>query len=92
MGWLFAIVEGIRFLLSLYVLLLAIHIILAYFATSQRPWTVFLARLCEPGIRIGNQIAAKILPAGRLRGERGAVVAIVLCLVLRLVLALLFLL
>lgn len=84
------IIEGIRRLLSLYALLLAIHFALPYVAASQRPWMAVLARICEPGVRLGRIVAAKLLPERRIRTDIGAPAAIVLCLLLRFLLALFF--
>lgn len=85
------VVEWIRRLISLYALLLVVHFALPYLAASQRPWMAVLARICEPGVRVGNRVAAKVLPNRRFKGDMGALCAIVLCVILRFLLALLFL-
>ena len=85
------VVEWIRRLISLYALLLVVHFALPYLAASQRPWMAVLARICEPGVRVGNRVAAKVLPNRRFKGDMGAQCAIVLCVILRFLLALLFL-
>lgn len=83
-------VEWIRRLLSLYALLLAVHLALPYLSASQRPWMAVLTRICEPGIRIGNRVAARLLPERRFMMDMGTLTAIVLCVLIRLLLALLF--
>ncbi len=75
-------------LLSLYALLLLIDLALPYVTDAQQPWMTALARICEPGIRIGNRVAAKLIPERRTKVNVGAITAIVLCYVARLVLGL----
>ena len=81
------IVQLIRELLSLYALLLAVHFALPYLTSTQRPWMAVLARICEPGVRIGNRVAARLLPERRFKADMGTLAAIVLCVALRLLLA-----
>lgn len=75
-------------LLSLYALLLLIDLALPYVTDAQQPWMAVLARICEPGIRIGNRVAAKLIPERRTKVNVGVITAIVLCYVARLVLGL----
>ncbi len=56
------IVRAVRFLLSVYALMQLVHFALPYVSTVQRPWMASLAKLCEPGIKIGNQVASRIMP------------------------------
>ena len=84
------IIELIRTLLSLYALLLLLHFALPYITNSQQPWMAILSRICEPAVKIGNQVAAKVIPNRRFKMEIGAVVAAILCWLLRVLLGLIF--
>ncbi|MBR1585017.1 MAG: YggT family protein [Clostridia bacterium] len=83
--WIF---HWIRSLLGLYAIMLLVHFALPYVTSSQQPWMAVLARICEPGIKIGNNLAAKVLPDRRFKIEVGPLAAVVLCYVARLVLGL----
>ncbi len=82
------IIHLVRSLLSLYALLLLVHFALPYITSSQQPWMAVLARICEPGVRIGNTIAAKLLPDRRFKVEVGPLAGVVLCWAARLILGL----
>ena len=69
----------IRILTGLYSLLLALHFLLPHFTAAQQPWMAVLARLCEPGVKIGNWAAVKLLPRRRFKVGAGAAVSAVLC-------------
>ena len=78
----------ISWLLGLYAILLLVQLALPFFTDSQRPWMTVLDKICEPGIRIGNRVAAKLLPARRTKVNVGALTAVVLCWLARVVLRL----
>ena len=80
------IIELIRTLLSLYALLLLVHFALPYLTNSQQPWMAVLTRICEPGVKAGNLVAAKLLPDRRIKLDLGPLVAVLLCWVARVIL------
>ncbi len=82
------IIHLIRSLLSLYALLLLVHFALPYITSTQQPWMAVLARICEPGIRVGNQVAAKLLPDRHFKIEVGPLAGVVLCWIARMILGL----
>ena len=82
------IIHLIRSLLSLYALLLLVHFALPYIPSTQQPWMAVLARICEPGIRVGNQVAAKLLPDRHFKIEVGPLAGVVLCWIARMILGL----
>lgn len=82
------IIHLVRSLLSLYALLLLVHFVLPYVTSSQQPWMSILARICEPGVKIGNAVASKLFGGRPLKIEVGALAAVALCYVARLVLGL----
>ena len=82
------IIQAVRSLLSLYALLLLVRFLLPYVTNSQQPWMTVLARICEPGIQIGNRVAAKLLPDRQMKIEIGPLAAVALCYLARLVLGL----
>ncbi len=82
------ILNLIRTLLSLYALLLLVHFALPYVTDSQQPWMAVVARICEPGVRAGNRVAARLLPDRRFKIDFGPLAAVVLCWVARLILGL----
>ena len=82
------IISLIRSLLSLYALCLLVHFALPYMTTSQQPWMATLARICEPGVRIGNRVAAKLLPDRRFKVDMGTLTAVAMCWVVRVILGL----
>ena len=77
-------------LLLLYSLALILHFALPFIVSSQQPWMAVLARLCEPAVKMGNQIAAKCLPGRRFKMEIGAVVAALVFWLVRVLLGLFF--
>lgn len=77
-------------LILLYSVALIVHFILPFIVTSQQPWMATLSRICEPAVKIGNQVAAKVIPNRRFKMEIGAVVAALLCWLLRVLLGLIF--
>lgn len=85
-----AAVQLIRFLLSIYALLLLVHFALPYVTSSQQPWMVHLARICEPGVRVGNNVAAKLFTNRPMKIDVGALTAVALCYIARLILSLFF--
>ncbi|MBQ9263040.1 MAG: hypothetical protein IJ189_02375 [Clostridia bacterium] len=82
------IIHLIRSLLSLYALCLLVHFALPYVTSSQQPWMAVLARICEPGVTLGNNIAAKLLPDRRFKVEVGPLAGVALCYIARLILGL----
>ena len=82
------IIQLVRTLLSLYALLLLVHFALPYITSTQRPWMAVLNRICEPGVRIGNTVAAKLFPERQFKLDLGPLCAVVLCWIARLILGL----
>lgn len=80
------LISLIRSLLSLYALLLLIHFALPYLTSSQQPWMTVLAKICEPGIRIGNQVASRVMPDRQMKIEVGPLAGAVLCYLARMIL------
>lgn len=76
-------------LLKLYALLLLVNMLLPYFLKVQKPWTALMAKVCEPALRIGRAVAAKVLPGRKFSIDIAPVAAIVLSLVIGFVLGLL---
>ena len=80
------IIQLIRTLIGLYALLLLVHFALPYVSAAQQPWMAKLAKICEPGVQIGNRVAAKLFPEKRFKIDVGALAAAALCWVARLIL------
>ena len=84
------IVRAIRFLLSIYALMQLVHFALPYVNGTQRPWMTTLARLCEPGAKIGNLVASRLMPDRQLKVNVGPLVAALLCYIARIILGIFF--
>ena len=84
------LIRLIRFLLSVYAMMQLVQFALPYVSNTQRPWMVTLTRLCEPGVRIGNQVAARLLPDKQFKINVGPLAAAVICYVVRLILGIFF--
>lgn len=82
------IINLIRSLLGLYALLMVVHFALPYITPAQQPWMAKLAQICEPGVCIGNQVAAKLFPEKRFKIDVGPLAAVALCWLARLILGL----
>ena len=80
----------IRFLLSVYAMMQLVQFALPYVSNTQRPWMVTLARLCEPGIQIGNRVASRLLPDKQFKINVGPLAAAVICYVARMILGIFF--
>ena len=76
--------------LTLYALLLLVHFALPYITKTQQPWMAVLAKIREPGVMVGNFIAARLFPQKRFRIEIGTLVAVALCYILQLILRFVF--
>ena len=76
----------IRFLLSVYAMMQLVHFALPYVTNSQRPWMATLAKLCEPGLQVGNRVAARLLPDKRFNINVGPLAAAALCYIARMIL------
>lgn len=85
-----AIIQVIRSLLSLYALLLLVHFAIPYVTSSQQPWMVHLARILEPGVRVGNNVASRLFGNRPMKIDVGALTAVALCYIARLILNLFF--
>lgn len=84
------IIRAVRFLLSVYALMQLVHFALPYVSTVQRPWMASLAKLCEPGIKIGNQVASKIMPDRQFKIDVGPLACAVVCYLVRIILGIFF--
>ena len=84
------IIRVIRFLLSVYAMMQLVHFVLPYVGASQRPWMAKLARLCEPGVQMGNRVASRLLPDKRFNINVGPLAAAALCYIARMILGIFF--
>ncbi len=84
------IISVIRFLLSIYALMQLVHFALPYVTSTQSPWMTTLAKLCEPGERIGNRAASRLIPDRRFKINVGPLAAAVICYIARMVLGIFF--
>ena len=76
----------LRSLLGLDAILQLLHFALPYITDTQRPWMASLAKICEPGIRIGNNVAAKLLPDRQYKIDIGPLACVILCWIARMIL------
>ena len=83
----YQIIRTVRALLSLYAVLQLVHFALPFITNAQRPWMTTLARICEPGIKLGNRVAAKLLPERRYPVDVGPIACAILCWAARLILS-----
>lgn len=81
-----AVFRIIRFLLSIYALMQLVMFALPYIGGSQQPWMATLSRLCEPGIRVGNQAVARLFPNRQFKIDAGPLAAAALCYLARVIL------
>ncbi len=84
------IIRIVRFLLSVYALMQLVHFALPLISGAQRPWMVTLARLCEPGIRMGNRAASRLLPDKQFKINVGPLAAAAICYLARMILGIFF--
>ena len=84
------LVRLIRFLLSVYAMMQLVHFALPYVNGTQRPWMATLARLCEPGVELGNQVASRIMPDRQFKVNAGPLIAAALCYIARMILGIFF--
>ena len=84
------IIRVIRFLLSIYAMMQLVQFALPYVSNAQRPWMVTLTKLCEPGARIGNQAASRLLPDKRFNINVGPLAAAAICYIARMILGIFF--
>lgn len=80
----------VRTLLSIYALMQLVHFAMPYVTNTQQPWMATLARLCEPGIRIGNQVANRVMPDRRFKIDVGPLAAALICYLIRVILGIFF--
>ncbi|MBR5124447.1 MAG: YggT family protein [Clostridia bacterium] len=78
----------IDLILALYALALVAHFVLPMLVTTQQPWMTTLAKICEPGVKIGNQVAAKVLKNRTFKTDIGALAAALLCWIIKILLGL----
>ena len=84
------IINVLRFLLSVYALMQLVHFALPYVTGTQSPWMTTLAKLCEPGVRIGNRAASRLIPDRRFKIDVGPLAAALICYLARIVLGIFF--
>ncbi|MBR6524906.1 MAG: YggT family protein [Clostridia bacterium] len=53
----------LEFAISIYALILLVNFLLPLCFDAQKPWMATIAKISEPGVKIGRSIAAKVLPA-----------------------------
>lgn len=80
------IIHLIRSLLSIYALCLLVHFALPYLTDTQKPWMAVLARICAPGVRMGNIALSKLVPDRKFKMDLGPLAAVLLCLIARIIL------
>ena len=80
----------IRFFLSLYTLLLLINFLLPLCFDTQKPWMTTINKISEPGVKLGRNVAAKLLPARDYKVDMGALMGCAVCFLLSMVLGWLF--
>lgn len=81
------IIKLVRNLLSLYALVLLVDFALQFITDEQKPWMAVLHKICEPGIKAGNSVMAKLFPQRRTSMDLGGIAAVALCLVARVILS-----
>lgn len=74
--------------LTLYGLAQLLHFLLPFIVSAQQPWMAVLAKVCEPGVKIGNQVASQLLKNRRFKTDIGALVAAILCWVIKILMGL----
>lgn len=84
------IIRLIRFLLSVYAMMQLVMFALPYVSNTQRPWMATLAKLCEPGIQIGNRAASRLFPDKRFKIDVGPLAAAAICYIARMILGIFF--
>ncbi len=84
------IIRIVRFLLSVYAMMQLVQFVLPYVSSAQSPWMAKLAKWCEPGIQMGNRVAARLLPDKRFKIDVGPLAAAALCYIVRMILGIFF--
>lgn len=84
------IIRLIRFLLSVYAMMQLVYFAVPYISDTQRPWMAKLAKLCEPGLQLGNRVASRLLPDKRFNINVGPLAAAALCYIARMILGIFF--
>ncbi|MBE5783100.1 MAG: hypothetical protein E7329_07265 [Clostridiales bacterium] len=74
--------------LTLYALAQLLHFALPFIVSAQQPWMVTLAKICEPGEKVGNQVASRLLKNRRFQTDIGAPVAAILCWIIKILMGL----
>ena len=85
-----AVIRIIRFLLSVYALMQLVTFALPYIGGPQQPWMAKLAQICEPGVRIGNNVTARLFPNRQFKIDMGPLAAAALCYLARVILGIFF--
>ena len=80
----------IRFILSVYTLVLIVNFLLPFCTDTQKPWMAKLTKVCEPALKVGRNVAAKVLPNRNYNIDMGALMAVVVCFILSMILGWLF--
>lgn len=76
----------IRSLLSLYTLVLIVNFLVPFCTDTQKPWMAKLNKFCEPALKIGRNVAAKVLPSRQYNIDMGALMAVAVFLILSVIL------
>ena len=77
------LIRLLREAVSIYAILMLVYFILPFATNNQRPWMATLARVCAPGVRVGNQMVAKLLPDKQLKLDVAPLMTILLCWLVR---------
>lgn len=80
------IIRILRSILSLYTLVLIANFLIPYCTDVQKPWMVKLSKVCEPAVKMGRNLVAKLLPNRTLNTDAGSLMGAVVCLILSVVL------
>ena len=80
----------LNFALSLYTLILLINFLIPLCFDAQKPWMATVARISEPGVKIGRSVAAKLLPGREFKVDMAALMGCGVCFLLSTVMGWLF--
>lgn len=84
------VIKLFEFLLSLYTLVLLVNFLVPLCTNVQKPWMVTLAKVSEPAVKLGRNMAAKVLPAREYNVDMGALLGCGLCFLVSMMLGWLF--
>lgn len=80
------LLQLVRQAATVYAVLMLIYFVLPYVTSNQRPWMVTLSRICAPGVRAGNQLAARLFPDKHFKIDVAPLLTVLACWVIKWVL------